>query len=66
MPEEKTDKGWAFSANSRKAHYYDAEARSLCGKWVRLFGGDTYKPETGPSPDDCAGCRRRLDTRGVK
>lgn len=69
MSEQKqvTDKGWAFSVNSRKAHYYDKDARSLCGRYVRLGGAGGYEPETEmKSMDDCRGCRTKLDKRGVK
>lgn len=62
-----TDRGWAFVGTSRKAHYYDKDSFSVCGKYRALFvHKDAFEPETGPSPDDCAGCRRRLDKRGVK
>lgn len=54
--------GWYWPPNSRKAHCYDAEHRTLCGKGVVLaFPKDQVEPPDSPaSPDDCAGCRRKL------
>ena len=61
------DLGWAFVGSARKAHYYDAESRSLCGRYVALFvPSGAFEPETGPHRDDCVGCRRTLGKRGVK
>lgn len=58
------NEGWGWPSDSRKAHYFAADGRSLCGKWGRfglpLTAGD-YE-----SPDDCADCRRRLNKRQPK
>ena len=61
--------GWTtYGGSTRKFHYTDdadGAGRSLCGKWRR----NTRKasllvaPETGPRPDDCVACRRKLDAR---
>ena len=50
-------KGWGFPLNSRKAHYFNNDARSLCGKWM-YFG--TLEDSNHNSPDNCAKCRRKL------
>ncbi len=58
----KTNEGWYWPANSRKAHYMSGR-RSLCGKWAS--GGDTHHlgQWRGDDPDTCAECRRRLAAR---
>jgi hypothetical protein len=50
--------GWGFPAASRKAHYFDGDLISLCGKWV--YSGP-LEPDEGTSKDDCAACRKKLD-----
>lgn len=60
--------GWTFlGGQSRKAHYFpESETRALCGKWARFDRPDPgIEPETGPSIDDCAPCRRKLDKRAA-
>jgi len=54
--------GWAFPTNAaRKAHYFPApNGRSLCGKYGS-FGVELTPDTGGRSPDDCTGCRRKLD-----
>jgi hypothetical protein len=54
--------GWFWPTNSRKAHYFVADHRSLCGKWL-LMGGNEFEPDTAPSPDDCKACRAELTKR---
>jgi hypothetical protein len=53
--------GWGFPAGSRKAHYFDADGRSLCGKWafMRREACDNDNAFR-PSPDDCVACRRKF------
>jgi len=52
--------GWGSLANSPKWHYF-VEGRSLCGKWLGLgitnFDDD---PLTDDSPDNCAGCKKKV------
>lgn len=61
------DKGWAFSAGSRKAHYFRGDRRSLCGRYGCIgMPPEAFERESKPSTDDCAGCRRRLDKEGVR
>lgn len=58
------DKGWGYpTSTATKAHYFGADGRSLCGRYGS-FGIDT-EPETGPTPNDCTPCRRRLDARSA-
>lgn len=59
-----TDRGWAFIGGARKAHYYDSDNRSLCGRYVAFAAPDAaFESDNGPSSDDCAGCRKKLDAR---
>lgn len=58
----KPNEGWATLLNSKKAHYFDASGRSLCGHWLYL--GNAYDANQTPgSPDDCAACARKLAKR---
>jgi len=50
--------GWGFPANSRKAHWF-VKGMALCRKWM-FFGALTG--DNGKSQDDCAACRRILDS----
>lgn len=51
--------GWAFPANSRKAHYM-RDTMALCRKYGFYRG--PLQPDNGkPSKDDCAACRKALD-----
>lgn len=55
----KSEEGWAWPVNSRKAHYF-VDGRSLCGKWMYLGEveeGNDY------SPDNCRECIRRLEKK---
>lgn len=52
--------GWAFPANSRKAHYM-VGSMVLCRKYGFYFG--PLEPAGKPSPDDCAQCSRLLAER---
>lgn len=50
--------GWGWPGNARKAHYFArGEYIALCGRWMYTGPRDT---SDGPSPDDCAECRRRV------
>lgn len=61
--------GWTnFDGQSRKFHYIPADTeKALCGKWgLSPFVADAraqtrLQADTGPSPDDCVACRRKLD-----
>lgn len=50
--------GWAFPANSRKAHYI-VDTFALCRRYG-FYTRDNLEPDNGPSSDDCKECRRRL------
>ena len=52
--------GWAFVANSRKAHYM-VGSMALCRKYGFYFG--PLEPAGKPSPDDCVQCSRLLAQR---
>jgi len=59
--------GWAFPGNARKAHWFGEDGRSLCGKWANYgLPAEAHEEDSGPSKDDCVGCRRRLDQGHVE
>ena len=63
-----TDEGWLYPPRLRKAHYFRADGRSLCGKYAS-FGAprSAFEPDNGSaSPNDCKACRTKLDKEGVK
>ena len=49
--------GWFWPLNSRKAHWFGDDGRSLCGKWM-TFSKERDSSE-GTSKDDCAECSRK-------
>jgi hypothetical protein len=51
--------GWSYLINATKWHYFKADGKSLCGRWLILGG----KREQGndDSADNCKACRRKLD-----
>jgi hypothetical protein len=57
--------GWHKPENSRKWHYYTADRRSLCRKWVLLFGRIDEDNQTtdGAGKADCAACAAKLAKR---
>lgn len=73
MNETPLPEGWTdFNGQSRKFHFIPADnvqGKALCGKWgLSPFVADArqqahLQPDTGPSPDDCVSCRRKLDKR---
>lgn len=50
-------KGWGWPGASKKAHYYNNDARSLCGKWI--YTG-VLEEGNDNSSDNCAECKKRL------
>ena len=56
--------GWGvIRPGDRKAHYY-RDGFSLCRR-VGFYAG-WLEPDSGPSRDDCAACRRKLDREKAK
>jgi len=51
-------RGWGFSGNSRKAHYFTKSGRSLCGRWLLL---GLLENSNHGSPDNCKECNRRRE-----
>ncbi len=49
--------GWAFPFNLRKAHYFNGDIRSLCGRVMYL--GSAFEQGNDESRDNCAECKRR-------
>lgn len=60
MANDKQPEGWGWPRSGRKAHYF-VGMESLCRQYM-FFKGD-MEPDNGPSPDDCAPCRRALEKR---
>lgn len=55
-PGRDADSGWGWPLLSKKAHWFENSARSLCGKW--LYTGPREMDAAGP--DDCRDCAKRL------
>ena len=60
-PPEITE-GWGWLLNSTKWHYFLADGKSMCGKWLRL-SNDDQEQGNDDSPDNCAACRKKLKAR---
>ena len=59
--------GWTWLRNSRKWHYFERKTgRSLCGGYLLFSVPEDLEADTGPSKEDCAGCRRALDRRNQR
>ena len=59
-------RGWWWSPNSRKAHYFDNDVRSLCGNFLVLAPAVLHlevQDTDHNSPDNCAGCKRKVLAR---
>ena len=54
-------KGWFWPMNSRKAHYYDQQNQSLCGKWFVFKVVDPDGFDSPAGSDDCKACRTKVD-----
>ncbi|MBA7555361.1 hypothetical protein ES705_48022 [subsurface metagenome] len=54
----KLKKGWGFPSGSRKAHFFDYDGNSLCGKW--MLTGKLYD-KMHHNPDNCKDCMRKRD-----
>ena len=56
--ENEIGKGWGFPLNTRKAHYFDNDAISMCGKWMYM---GQLEDNNHTSPDNCAICKRKRE-----
>ncbi len=54
--------GWKPLSNSRKWHFFGADRRSLCGKWLTL-SSTVGEFESNESPDNCSACARKVKAR---
>lgn len=56
--------GWGYpTMTARKAHCFVKEThRSLCGKYAWIRGEYDEGDPAEPTPDDCAACRRKLNS----
>ena len=64
MTDDAPGEGWAYLLNARKWHYFKADGRSVCGKWMRL-GISGAEQGNNDSADNCVACRRKLLTNIV-
>lgn len=61
MSAAKKPEGWSWLFGTRKWHYFTADGRSLCGKWLKLLmTASSLEQGCDDSPDNCAACRRKL------
>ena len=56
--DNKIGKGWGFPLNSKKAHYYNEDLISLCGKW--MFRG-RLEDDNHNSSDNCKMCMKKRE-----
>lgn len=55
--------GWAWPEQAAKAHYFETNGRSLCGRWLYMGERDVnQKPGEKLSKGDCAECWRKVTT----
>ena len=54
--------GWGFPNGSRKCHWFEADGRSLCGRYG-FYRGPTDLDSGKPGPHDCAACWKKLAAR---
>jgi hypothetical protein len=56
--------GWGTVAGANAAHYFGADGRSLCGRWLaigvpRWAGNQTRGPEPRRNDGTCKACWRK-------
>ena len=54
-------KGWKFVGNSLKAHYFNNDNISLCGKWLAWSIADV-EDKNHKSKDNCAACMKKRES----
>lgn len=58
--------GWGSLVNARDAHYFEADGRSLCNRWL-AFGTPIWESNqelgTEPTPGTCKTCWKKLAAR---
>lgn len=54
----KVKPGWTWLYNATKWHYFGADGKSLCRRWL-VFRNDDASQEDTPSPDNCVACWRK-------
>lgn len=56
---------WYGPGNSTRFHYFDADLRSLCRKWMLwadpVDRGREWGMAEGNATGDCADCKRRVE-----
>lgn len=60
--------GWTFLYNATKWHWFGADGRSLCKKWLIFSNEDAKTEDLFGSPANCKVCetKRRKVTQGVQ
>ena len=66
--QERAPEGWFGPQGSKRFHYFNAELRALCGKWMIWrhpadVGMDWNEGIGYLANGDCAECKRRLAKR---
>lgn len=52
--------GWNWITGAHKWHYFGEDGRSLCGKYLKLFGNDGSEDSRDDHPDSCRACVRKV------
>lgn len=59
--------GWGFVDNARKAHYFDEQHKSLCGRWLLWRTDAEWLPKWDTAdPLTCVSCRAKALKRAPK
>jgi hypothetical protein len=58
---ERPREGWSRIVPPQKKSHYFVKGRSLCGRYG--FPPEPLNPDDYTSPDDCAGCRKKVNLR---
>jgi hypothetical protein len=58
--------GWNWLVNATKWHWFDAEGRSLCGRYMILSNNSDAQTDGHDSPDNCKVCARKIKAAQMK
>ena len=55
-------KGWWWPSNAGKAHYFDNDRTSLCGRWAYMGRSfRDFEDDLHDSKDNCVVCKRKRE-----